>query len=220
MRLPGSPSLSRTGRSGPEGVVRGTTEELPRRAESERGLIHRRVGRCPSASSRTLRGRAGYRTHRSPIGWPPWSTAYTAFAVCDGDLSCASFLPRLLPPGCSITVITPTGRQLFTGARTWHRSTGRSARPSTAKANPAAASLSPTVAAARDRVPARRGDPRCRRPRRRARVRRDRQPAHHHPLAGMASRARLRDNHRSTRRPRLGLAGASTPTRRTPCSHP
>ncbi|MGW5050105.1 DddA-like double-stranded DNA deaminase toxin [Actinokineospora sp. NPDC004072] len=37
--------------------------------------------------------------------------------VCDGDLSCASFLPRLLPPGCSITVITPTGRQVFTGAR-------------------------------------------------------------------------------------------------------
>ena len=35
--------------------------------------------------------------------------------ICEGDMSCFVFIPRLLPQGCSITVVTPTGRQTFTG---------------------------------------------------------------------------------------------------------
>ncbi|MGX7829781.1 DddA-like double-stranded DNA deaminase toxin [Actinokineospora sp. 24-640] len=35
--------------------------------------------------------------------------------LCSGSTSCPVFLPWLLPPGCSLTVITPTERHTFTG---------------------------------------------------------------------------------------------------------
>ncbi len=38
--------------------------------------------------------------------------------ICQGDKSCPVYLPWLLPPDSSITVITPTARQTFTGDAT------------------------------------------------------------------------------------------------------
>ncbi|GGS59759.1 hypothetical protein GCM10010171_63420 [Actinokineospora fastidiosa] len=38
--------------------------------------------------------------------------------LCGGPRSCFVYLPRLLPPGCSVTVVTPKSRHTFTGEPT------------------------------------------------------------------------------------------------------
>ncbi|MGW5054771.1 DddA-like double-stranded DNA deaminase toxin [Actinokineospora sp. NPDC004072] len=55
------------------------------------------------------------RQHWETTGEEPQVTLVINHEVCPGRMSCRTYLPRLLPPGCSITVVTPRTRHTFTG---------------------------------------------------------------------------------------------------------
>ncbi|MGW5051402.1 DddA-like double-stranded DNA deaminase toxin [Actinokineospora sp. NPDC004072] len=55
------------------------------------------------------------RQRHEHTGQTPRVTLVINNEICGGSASCQVYLPRLLPPGCSITVITPSYRQTFTG---------------------------------------------------------------------------------------------------------
>ena len=55
------------------------------------------------------------RRHFDQTGRTANATVVINQEVCEGRSSCFTLLPLLLPPGCSITVYTPTTRHTFTG---------------------------------------------------------------------------------------------------------
>ncbi|MGX7825527.1 DddA-like double-stranded DNA deaminase toxin [Actinokineospora sp. 24-640] len=55
------------------------------------------------------------RHHWQTTGETSSATIVINHEICPGRMSCRTYLPRLLPPGCSITVVTPKTRHTFTG---------------------------------------------------------------------------------------------------------